>query len=136
MQIKFEIDKTSLNNIFTNLKSIESIVDYDLKDNLNKKSYELRNKAREILEGKILPDGESTGNLSASIDVAEVSPTNFEIGPDMDKAFYANWIETGHFLVNKKWWEGYHYMEGAWNENSPDMVNHIATAIKNNLQKL
>ena len=143
--MKLVIDNTEVNKISDSLKSMGVVLNTDLNESLRRKAYDLRDKAREILAGKINPSGYSTGNLSESIGVNETSSGRFSVGPDMRKAPYAEWVEFGHFMVSgwatkgntkgSRWWEGYHYMEGAWSEVSKNLISQISANLKVVLQK-
>ena len=137
---------TSLNN----LKSAGVIIQSDFKTKLIDEGRKIRDRAKEILEGKVNPIY-STGKLRDSIKLnvtqetgawSGMETTNVSIGPDMREAPYAEWIEFGHYMTGgwhikgskipkgARWWEGHHYMEGAWLEISPHISQQISDTMK------
>lgn len=135
--------------IITSLNGLAGAVGSDAVFELIKIGQEIRDKAKEILEGKTNPEY-STGKLRNSIKSTvveqkggadEITSVSVSVGPDMREAPYAEWVEFGHYMTGgyvssggkiaagTRWWEGHHYMEGAWTEISAN----ITTRIKNTL---
>jgi len=128
-----------------------------LKTDLVEHGKEIRDKAKEILENRSQQEtGKKywTGKLQESINLyigGEISygyetGTSFKpetreslsisVGPDMRVAPYAEWVEIGHYKsTSKDWWEGYHYLEGAYAEVAPKMSDNITKTVKIALTK-
>lgn len=76
------------------------------------------------------------------------SSIEITVGPDMREAPYAEYVEFGHYkragskkyyeysggMKGSNWWEGYHYMENAWNDVSPDIYDDIVKNMKEELR--
>ena len=65
---------------------------------------------------------------------------NISVGPDMRTAPYAEWLEIGHYTglgakYGGTWWEGYHYLEGAYAEIGPSIPKQIAKTLSVALNK-
>ena len=147
--MKIGISLEGVNNSLANLRSAGVIVQSDFNGQLIENGKRLRDKAKEILEGKVNPIY-STGKLRDSIELnvtqqtgawSGIESTNISVGPDMRKAPYAEWVEIGHYMTggwnikgNKvkgaRWWKGHHYMEGAWLEISPNISKQITDTLK------
>ncbi len=150
----------SLQGVNQNLRSLTDmgvVIDHNFKTDLVEQGKKLRDKAKEILETKSQQRTDKrywTGKLQEAIKlyVGELTTygykggTEFEpetrkslsisVGPDMRVAPYAEWVEIGHYKsTSKDWWEGYHYMEGAYVEVAPEISSNIAKTLKVTLNR-
>jgi len=140
-----------------NLKELDFVVRGNFKIDLVAQGKKIRDRAKEILEAK---SKQRTGKKywtyklqnAIKLHVGELTTygykggTEFEpetrkslsisVGPDMRVAPYAEWVEIGHYKsTSKDWWEGYHYMEGAYVEVAPEISSNIAKTLKVTLNR-
>jgi len=105
-------------------------------------------RAKEILREKVrkIPPIYSTGKTERSIKVNILDKDRVTIGPDMRESPHSEWVEVGHRVIRGyttkthkpiggTWWEGYHYMEGAWLEISPTIPKEVADSVTLSLKK-
>jgi len=144
--MKIGLSLSGINATLKNLQSAGVVVQSNFNESLVESGKQLRDRAKEILEGKVNPMY-STGRLRDSINMNIGEETgawsgqqslNISVGPDMRIAPYAEWVEFGHYMVSGwaskgsgggSWWEGHHYMEGAWTEISPTIPKQISDTI-------
>jgi len=71
--------------------------------------------------------------------IAGFTPDNISVivGVDSTEIDYAEWVEFGHKVKSKtnNWWEGYHYLQGAWLAVSPTIETKMKTHIWLDLEK-
>ncbi len=147
--MKLRLSLLGMNETIKNLKDVGIVIEKDFSIELVDNAYAIRDKAKEILEGKTNPMY-STGKLRDSIRADILDKDRVSIGPDMREVPYAEWVEFGHWMTgpwvaksgkkiiakgNKgaRWWEGHHYMEGAWLEISPTIIPKIAKSLEQKL---
>ena len=144
---------SGINQTIKNLQEAEIIIKKDFKAELIDQGKELRDKAKEILARESQRRTSQkywTGKLHDSIKMTITKEWKWKtgesmsisVGPDMRVAPYAEWIEIGHFLVSGafgqergRWWEGYHYMEGAYVELAPEIPTKIGETLKVSLSR-
>lgn len=138
--MKVGLSLSGVNASLASLRQAGVIIESDFTGQLIENGKLLRDKAKEILEGKVNPIY-STGNLRDSIELNVLSKDNITVGPDMRKAPYAEWVEFGHYMTGgwtikggnvkgARWWEGHHYMENAWLEVSPNITKQVTDTLK------
>lgn len=145
--MKLGLSLNGVNASIANLKQAGLIIDSDFNGQLIENGKRLRDRAKEILRDKVNPVY-STGKLANSINMnvteetgawSGLKSTNISVGPDMRIAPYAEWVEIGHYMSvtwktkenikAARWWEGHHYMEGAWLEISPTIIKDITDKV-------
>ena len=142
--MKLSLSLDGVNKSIANLQNMGVVIESDFTGSLIDNGKRLRDKAKEILEGKVNPIY-STGNLRNSIQVKVIDKDNVEVGPDMKIAPYAEWVEFGHYMTGgwnikgqvvkgARWWEGHHYMEGAWLEISPTIAKQVSDTLNMTLE--
>lgn len=152
--MKLGLSLQGINDTIKNLNDVGIAINKDFSGELYNNLIEIRDKAKEILQGKVNPIY-STGKLRDSIEVNMLDKNRGTVGPDMRVAVnkkgesYAEWVEFGHWMTGgfvKKgtpvkvlktkgawWWEGHHYMEGAWLDVSPKIIPDIAKTLRETL---
>jgi len=139
------ISLSGQNDSLKNLNDISFIIKKDFTGELIENGKRLRDKAKEILEGKVNPIY-SIGKLRDSIKMEVPDRNHITVGPDGSAKnekgqSYDEWVEFGHYMVGgwaekgklkkgARWWEGHHYMEGAWLEISPHISQQISDTMK------
>ena len=136
--MKLGLSLQGINDTIKNLQEVGIIVEKDFTGGLIDNATKIRDKAKEILEGKTNPIY-STGKLKDSIEVNILDKNRITVGPDMRVAPYAEFVEIGHYMTGgwvkkgnikgARWWEGHHYMEGAWLEVSPEITSKITETL-------
>ena len=142
--MKLGLSLQGINDTIKNLQDVGVVIEKDFSSELYNNLIEIRDKAKEILQGKVNPIY-STGKLRDSIEVNMLDKNRGTVGPDMRVAVnekgesYAEWVEIGHYMTGgwvkkgnikgARWWEGHHYMEGAWLEVSPKIIPKIAETL-------
>jgi len=148
--MKLGLTLSGINQTIKNLEQAGIVIQKDFGNELLDKGKQIRDKSKEILERESASRTSKrywTGALKESIKVNVVRKerdniTGISVGPDMRRAPYAEWIEVGHFVVAGafgtkmgNWWEGYHYMEGAYAELAPEIPQKIAKTLNISLTK-
>lgn len=141
--MKTYLSLSGVNQTLDNLKQAGIIIPHNFKAELVKYGKDISKKAKEILEQKSAIRTNKqywTGKLQKSIKVnileREDEMVGISVGPDMREAPYAEWVEIGHFVhggwygEKGAWWEGYHYMEGAYAEIAPEIPDNISKTLK------
>jgi len=146
--MKLGLSLSGVNKTLESLQKLGVEITSDFKLELIENGKQIRDKAKQILEGKTNPIY-STGKLRDSIEMNVGEETgawsgtkslNIPIGPDMRVAPYAEWVEFGHYMTGgwntsgkavkgARWWNGHHYMEEAYLEVSPKISKQIADTI-------
>ena len=146
--MKLGLSLSGVNESISNLQDMGVIITADFTSQLIQYGKQIRDRAKEILEGKTNPQY-STGKLRNSIEMKTTGQTgtvngvtalSISVGPDMRVAPYAEWVEFGHYMVGgwvakgqkvkgARWWPGHHYMEGAWLEISPNITKQIGDTL-------
>ena len=136
--MKLGLTLQGINDTIKNLQVVGMVIEKDFTGELINNATRIRDRAKEILEGKTNPIY-STGKLKDSIKVNILDKNRITVGPDMRVAPYAEWVEIGHYMTGgwvkkgnikgARRWKGYHYMEGAWLEVSPKIIPDIAKTI-------
>lgn len=147
--MKLGLTLSGINKTLQNLEQAGVIIEKDFKSGLIDQGKILRDKAKQILEQKSAQRTSKrywTGKLQESIKL-NISTERKEmigitVGPDLRVAPYAEWVEIGHFLVAGEfgqqrggWWEGYHYLEGAYTEMADEIPKKIAETISLDLER-
>ncbi len=159
--MKLGLSLQGIDDALKNLQQASISIDKDFKIDLLEQGERLRDKAKEILEAKSqqrtskrywtgkLKDaikvniGESIswGYKAGSRSIPEGRKIfNITVGPDMRTAPYAEWLEIGHYTglgakYGGSWWEGYHYMEGAYSQLASGIPKQIAKTLSVTLNK-
>jgi hypothetical protein len=136
--MKVSLSLNEYNRTLKNLQRAGVEIPNTLRSELINQSYQIRDRAKQILEDKSQKRTNKkywTGNLQSSIraDVVEREGqvVGISIGPDLREAKYAEWVEIGHFTgLGGGWWEGYHYLEGAYTEIAPKINDQITRTLK------
>lgn len=145
MQLSFSLQ--GINDSIKALQEAGFAIQKDFKGELISQGNNLRDRAKQILAEKSQQrTGQKywTGKLQDAIK-SEVQigyndyssdVTGIRVGVDLRSAPYAEWVEIGHRTSNpftgeptNKWWEGYHYLEGAYLELGPGMASKIRNTL-------
>ena len=136
--MKVGLTLQGINDTIKNLQVVGMVIEKDFTSELINNATRIRDRAKEILEGKTNPIY-STGKLKDSIKVNILDKNRITVGPDMRVAPYAEFVEIGHYMTGgwvkkgnikgARWWEGHHYMEGAWLEVSPEITSKITETL-------
>lgn len=136
----------SLSN-FNRMKKTLNDVGFEFRDTftgeLVKQSGQISKRAKEILSEKSQSRTSKrywTGRLHDAIESRiverEGSVVGTSVGVDLRKAPYAEWVEVGHSMgYDAGWWEGYHFLEGAFAELGPQIPNQISSTLKVTLKR-
>ena len=136
--MKFQLSLVGMNETIKNLNDFEIVIEKAHTEELVDIAYTIRDRAKEILEGKTNPIY-SIGKLRNSIKANTLDKDRVSIGPDMREVNYAEWVEFGHYMTGGwtrkgsskgRWWEGHHYMEEAWLEIFPTIIPKIAESLR------
>lgn len=147
--MKLGLSLSGMNTTIKNLQDAGIVVEKNFKTELVEQGKRLRDKAKEILSTQSQVRTSQrywTGKLHDSIQLNITEERGdmigIRVGPDMRVAPYAEWVEIGHFLTAGEfgmeqggWWEGYHYMEGAYTQLAPDIPSKIARTVTLALNK-
>jgi len=161
--LKLGLSLAGVNINLKNLREADIVIPHDFKVELVEQGKEIKNKAKEILERESSTRTNKqywTGKLQEAIKlhIGEAVSYGYEpgpgfkpetgktltisIGPDMRMAPYAEWVEIGHYKTGGEWgaqrggwWEGYHYLEGAYTELAPKIPVQIAKTVTIALNK-
>ena len=157
--MKLGLSLAGVNATLRNLENVDIVIDKNFKQELVEQGKRIRDKAKQILEEKSAQRTNKkywTGKLQEAIKLTigksvtwgyalgdqKYVPERREaltisIGPDMRTAPYTEFVEIGHYLVAGEfgesrggWWEGYHYLEGAYTQIAPEIPAKIAETAK------
>jgi hypothetical protein len=143
MKIAFSLD--GINQTIKNLNEVGVVINTNFKSELLNQGNELRDKAKQILEeqsqlrtNKRYWTGRLQNAIKTKMVTNETEMTGVEVGVDLRSARHGEWVEIGHRVANPytgkviagSWWEGYHYLEGAYLEVSPTIAKQIGDTLK------
>lgn len=143
--MKIGLSLNGVNATIKNLQNAGMVIPTDFRSQLVTQANEIRDRAKQILEeqsstrtSKKYWTGRLQSAIRTNVKTNETSMVGVEVGVDLRTARYGEWVEIGHRIANPftgkmiegSWWEGYHYLEGAYVEKAPDIPRLISDTLK------